>query len=168
MARPTSPSRSRSSSRSSSSSSSSRSSSSSSRSRSADRRPRRPRSPSPVKELTISDLSRNVTAEHLREIFSTFGPLRSVKRPMDTRVNLPRGYAYVEYESRADAEKARTAMDEGQIDGRVVKINFTLRMTEPPVRRNRDYSPPSRGGRGRGYVMFGSRYATYNSNTAYD
>lgn len=36
---------------------------------------------------------------------------------MDKVVNLPRGYAYVEFERRKDAEKALMYMDGGQIDG---------------------------------------------------
>ena len=36
-------------------------------------------------------------------------------------VNLPRGFAYVEYKTREDAEKARMHMDGGQLDGNVLR-----------------------------------------------
>lgn len=45
---------------------------------------------------------------------------------MDRTVNLPKGYGYVEFKSRADAEKALLYMDGGQIDGNVVRAKFTL------------------------------------------
>uniref|UniRef100_A0A452XK59 RRM domain-containing protein n=1 Tax=Aegilops tauschii subsp. strangulata TaxID=200361 RepID=A0A452XK59_AEGTS len=40
------------------------------------------------------------------------------------QVNLPRGYGYVEFKMRADAEKALLYMDGAQIDGNVVKVKF--------------------------------------------
>ena len=36
-------------------------------------------------------------------------------------VNLPRGYAYVEYKTWEEAEKARLHMDGGQLDGNVLR-----------------------------------------------
>ncbi len=36
-------------------------------------------------------------------------------------VNLPRGFAYVEYKDRDEAEKARVHMDGGQLDGNVLR-----------------------------------------------
>lgn len=36
-------------------------------------------------------------------------------------VNLPRGFAYVEFKEREDAEKARAHMDGGQLDGNVIR-----------------------------------------------
>ncbi|PRW20539.1 serine arginine-rich splicing factor SR45-like [Chlorella sorokiniana] len=65
--------------------------------------------------LHVGHLTRNVTEAHVREIFGTFGKLRSVELAIDKVVNLPRGFAYVEYESRAAAEKARDHMDGGQV-----------------------------------------------------
>ena len=39
---------------------------------------------------------------------------------MDRAVGLPRGFAYVEYVTRADAERAKLHMDGGQLDGNVI------------------------------------------------
>lgn len=36
-------------------------------------------------------------------------------------VNLPRGFAYVEFANREDAERARSHMDGGQLDGNVLR-----------------------------------------------
>ncbi|XP_026402677.1 serine/arginine-rich splicing factor SR45-like isoform X2 [Papaver somniferum] len=42
------------------------------------------------------------------------------------QVNLPRGFGYVVYMTRAYAEKALLFMDGAQIDGNVVRARFTL------------------------------------------
>lgn len=93
-----------------------RRSSSSSRSRSPRRRgsrsPPRKRSPTPQPTiLHVDKLTRNVNKEHLEEIFGTFGTVKNVEVGWDRRVNLPRGFAYVEYETHEPAEKARQYMD---------------------------------------------------------
>uniref|UniRef100_A0A452XK68 RRM domain-containing protein n=2 Tax=Aegilops tauschii subsp. strangulata TaxID=200361 RepID=A0A452XK68_AEGTS len=77
--------------------------------------PRKP-SPAPVPDesslvLLVSRLSRNVTEGHLREIFENYGEVVNVELSMDKAVNLPRGYGYVEFKMRADAEKALLYMD---------------------------------------------------------
>ncbi len=41
--------------------------------------------------------------------------------PFVQTVNLPRGFAYVEFKSREEAEKARLHMDGGQLDGNVLR-----------------------------------------------
>ncbi|KAK9274598.1 hypothetical protein L1049_021847 [Liquidambar formosana] len=73
-----------------------------------------PRKASPIREslvLHIDSLTRNVNEGHLREIFSSFGEVVNVELAMDRTVNLPRGFGYVEFKTRADAEKAQLFMD---------------------------------------------------------
>ncbi|CAL8471827.1 g11369 [Coccomyxa elongata] len=93
------------------------------------------RAASPVTtRLHVGHLTRNVTEEHIREIFSTFGAIKSCELSVDKVVNLPRGFAYVEYKERENAEKARTHMDGGQLDGNVLSVQFVLvpRKRSPP------------------------------------
>ncbi|KAF3438533.1 hypothetical protein FNV43_RR21295 [Rhamnella rubrinervis] len=94
---------------------------------------------SPINEslvLHIDALTRNVHEGHLKEIFSNFGEVVHVELAMDRTVNLPRGYGYVEFKTRADAEKAQLYMDGAQIDGNVVRARFTLpqrqKVSPPP------------------------------------
>ncbi|CAI5465807.1 unnamed protein product [Closterium sp. Yama58-4] len=61
--------------------------------------------------LYVGCLTRNVNQDHLREIFGLYGELSKVEIAMDRVVNLPKGYGYVEFKKRADAEKARLHMD---------------------------------------------------------
>jgi len=98
-------------------------------------------------KLHVGHLTRNVNEAHIREIFAAFGPLAGVELAMDKVrrarrraaraplagapcrgergvgaqvVNLPRGFAYVEFQERPHAEKARLHMDGGQLDGNVL------------------------------------------------
>ena len=72
--------------------------------------------------LHVARLTRNVNEDHIKEIFGTFGPVKSVELAIDRVVNLPRGFAYVEFEERADAERARMSMDGGQLDGNYLRL----------------------------------------------
>lgn len=67
--------------------------------------------------LHVGHLTRNVQSEHIHEIFSTFGTVKHVELAMDKAVNLPRGFAYVEFSKRSEAEEAQRLMDGGQLDG---------------------------------------------------
>jgi len=61
------------------------------------------RSPTPVSGppiLYIRHLTRNVNESHLREIFGGFGKVVNVEIAVDKVVNLPKGYAYIEYEKK--------------------------------------------------------------------
>lgn len=65
----------------------------------------------------MGHLTRNVQAEHIQEIFGIYGTVKHVELAMDKAVNLPRGFAYVEFSKRSEAEEAQRLMDGGQLDG---------------------------------------------------
>ncbi|XP_052498584.1 RNA-binding protein with serine-rich domain 1-like [Budorcas taxicolor] len=70
-------------------------------------------SPKPTK-LHIARLTRNVTKDHIREIFSTFGKVRVIDMPVE-RMHPGLSDAYVEFETPDGAEKALKYMDGGQL-----------------------------------------------------
>ncbi|KAE9552154.1 hypothetical protein FO519_004629 [Halicephalobus sp. NKZ332] len=88
----------------------------------ADRRsPEKNKSPGPVNRVSVRNISRNVSREHLLEIFGLYGPVKDVRFPTNSRHPcFPRGDAVIEYENHDDAEKALRHMDGGQIDGLIV------------------------------------------------
>lgn len=52
----------------------------------------------PPRRLCVRNLSRNVTKEHLSEIFSVYGALRSCELPMDRQhTHLGRGFCFLSY-----------------------------------------------------------------------
>lgn len=72
----------------------------------------------------ITSISRNVTQEHLKEIFSHFGVVKNVILPKDDILDIPKGYAYVDFENVDDAAKAVENMNQGQIDGLCITVNL--------------------------------------------
>lgn len=64
----------------------------------------------------VGRLSRNITKEHVHEIFSTYGVIKNVDMPYDAIHSLfNKGFAYVEFEKTDEAEQACKYMDGGQI-----------------------------------------------------
>lgn len=77
-------------------------------------------------------MTRNVTKEHIHEIFSTYGAVKNVDMPPDRmHPHIGRGFCYVEFEKGEDAEKACRYMNEGQIDGQEVRANVILVPSKP-------------------------------------
>ncbi|CAN0149298.1 unnamed protein product, partial [Ascophyllum nodosum] len=72
------------------------------------------------------------------EIFGSYGKVTSVDLAVDKRVNLPKGYAFVEFVERAEAEQAQLYLDGGQLDGEKLKVAFVL------VTKKRRQSPSPR------------------------
>ena len=54
----------------------------------------------------------------------------------DRKLNLSKGFAYVEFSNAQDAEKAQAYMDNGQLDGNKLKVTFVL-----VSKKNRQPSP---------------------------
>eukprot|EP01035_Chromulina_nebulosa_P009715 gene9715-13101_t len=74
--------------------------------------------------LHVSNLTRNVTKDHLEEIFGSYGEIRNLKLNVGKSVKTLS--AIVTFKKDRDAEQALINMDGGQIDGNVVKISFVL------------------------------------------
>ena len=74
-------------------------------------------------KLYVGNLSYNTTEAKLRELFGQAGPIRSVTIPMDRTTNQPRGFAFVEMETPADALKAIKLCHGQEVDGREIKVN---------------------------------------------
>ncbi|WPT16534.1 LOW QUALITY PROTEIN: Transformer-2 sex-determining protein [Picochlorum sp. SENEW3] len=107
-------------------------------------------------ELRIRGLTRNVTAEHVKEIMGTFGPLERVEFAVDDKVHLPRGFADISYKSEEHGRLAKEYMHEGQIDGAQVSVIYRrnagrantkkkLRSRSPMTRRRKSPSPVGDG-----------------------
>ena len=72
---------------------------------------RRSLAPKPTK-VHVERLTRKVTKEHIREIFSIFGRVRKIDLRRDRmRAHPPQGHAYVEFKNPEEAAKALRHMD---------------------------------------------------------
>ena len=74
-------------------------------------------------KLYVGNLSYDTNEAKLRELFSPAGAIRSVAIPMDRMTNQPRGFAFVEMETPADALKAIKLCNGAMVDGREIKVN---------------------------------------------
>ncbi|OQR93167.1 arginine/serine-rich protein 45 isoform X2 [Thraustotheca clavata] len=102
---------------------------------------RRSRSPSPDDgaSLHVANLTRNVNSDHLSEIFGKFGTVANVNLEIDKSTRLPKGFAYIQFAKRAEAETAQLHMHDGQIDGNKIQVNFVL--VQPKPKRSVSRSP---------------------------
>jgi RNA recognition motif-containing protein len=74
-------------------------------------------------KLYVGNLSYDTTENDLRELFGKSGTVRSVTIPTDRMTGQPRGFAFVEMESAADAAKAISACNGETLGGRTLRVN---------------------------------------------
>jgi RNA recognition motif-containing protein len=86
------------------------------------------------KKLFVGNLSHSVTAaeetEQLRELFSNYGTVEQIDIIKGKR------FGFVEMSTRAEAEKAKKALNEYQFNGCPLKVN---EIRPPKARQRRGY-----------------------------
>jgi RNA recognition motif-containing protein len=73
--------------------------------------------------LFVGNLAYDATEAELREHFAAVGSLSYISLPMDRETGKPRGFAFVEFSDRADAEEAIRRLNNQEFKGRRLAVN---------------------------------------------
>jgi RNA recognition motif-containing protein len=91
------------------------------------------------KKIYVGGLAYSVTGEQLKELFQAHGTVESATVVTDKYTGQSRGFGFVEMGTQAEAEKAISALNGTQFQGRSLTVNIS-----------RPKSENSRGGGGGG------------------
>ena len=75
--------------------------------------------------IYVGNLSYTLDEAELREAFSAYGEVSSVKVLMDRETGRSRGFGFVEMPNQAEAEAAVAEINGKEIGGRALRVNET-------------------------------------------
>jgi cold-inducible RNA-binding protein len=84
------------------------------------------------KKIYVGNLSFQTTESDINQAFSGFGAVESVSIITDRDTGRSKGFGFVEMADSADADKAISALNGTQLDGR----NLTVNEARPMVKRD--------------------------------
>ena len=91
-------------------------------------------------KLYVGNLPPEMTEEQLKTLFSEAGDVASARIITDRQTGQPRGFGFVEMETKMEGQKAISMLNRRNVDGRPLAVNEAK-----PQQKG------SFGGRGRGY-----------------
>jgi RNA recognition motif-containing protein len=86
-----------------------------------------------AKKLYVGNLSYNTQEETLRDLFSAFGAVESVKIITDRDTGNSKGFGFVEMSVDSEAQAAINGVNSTDLDGRIIKVNEAM---DKPRREN--------------------------------
>jgi nucleolin len=98
---------------------------------------------SELKKLFVGSLKWGLTEDTLREAFAVFGDVVSVKIITDKETNKSRGFGFVEFVDAAAAKSAHEEMQDFELEGRKLHVDFATNQEGPPRTRKPDDRPKS-------------------------
>ena len=101
------------------------------------------------RRLYVGGLAYSVNEQQLTDLFSQHGTVESAKVITDKFSGQSKGFGFVEMGSDEEAQKAITALNGTEQDGRSITVN-EARPQEPRSGSGGRGGGPSRGGRGKG------------------
>jgi RNA recognition motif-containing protein len=101
--------------------------------------------------IYVSNLSFNIQDEDLRGFFTPFGEVTSAKVINDKFTGKSRGFGFVEMSDDTAAKAAITELDNGEVDGRTIKVMEAKPKEDRPARSSNSPFRDNNGGGGGGY-----------------
>ncbi|KAI9667317.1 MAG: hypothetical protein M1821_000132 [Bathelium mastoideum] len=83
--------------------------------------------------IFVGDLSNEVNDEVLLQAFSAFGGVSEARVMWDMKTGRSRGYGFVAFRERADAEKALSSMDGEWLGSRAIRCNWANQKGQPSI-----------------------------------
>ncbi|KAL4754953.1 hypothetical protein BDW72DRAFT_85075 [Aspergillus terricola var. indicus] len=83
--------------------------------------------------IFVGDLSNEVNDEVLLQAFSAFGSVSEARVMWDMKTGRSRGYGFVAFRERADAEKALNSMDGEWLGSRAIRCNWANQKGQPSI-----------------------------------
>jgi RNA recognition motif-containing protein len=83
-------------------------------------------------KLFVGNLSYSTTEEDLKALFAEAGTIKSVALIKDRETGRSKGFAFVEFETQAEAEKAISMFDGKEFQGRAIKVNLARPREDRP------------------------------------
>ncbi len=93
-----------------------------------------------AKKLYVGNLSYQTYEESLRNLFSSFGNVESVKIITDRNTGYSKGFGFVEMSTDEEAAAAIQGTNGSQLDGRMIKVNEAMDKPQNDRGGNRNYS----------------------------
>ncbi|OAP62729.1 hypothetical protein AYL99_01956 [Fonsecaea erecta] len=83
--------------------------------------------------IFVGDLSNEVNDEVLLQAFSVFGSVSEARVMWDMKTGRSRGYGFVAFRERSDAEKALASMDGEWLGSRAIRCNWANQKGQPSI-----------------------------------
>ncbi|XP_005089800.1 transformer-2 protein homolog alpha [Aplysia californica] len=118
--------------------------------------------------LGVFGLSSYTEEKHLKDIFSQYGPLESIFIIYDRQSGRSKGYGFVYFKSTEDAVEARKATQGLELDGRPIRVDYSLTTQPHPPTPGRYLGRSwsyDRGYPGYGAENHGSRFSRYSGRS---
>jgi len=98
-----------------------------------------------MQNIFVGNLAVDTSEQILRTAFEVFGQVLTVKLVTDRNSGLPRGFAFIEMSSDAEAQAAIAALNGTLLHGRMVRVNAARpklkdsNASAPEMRRHREH-----------------------------
>ncbi len=90
-------------------------------------------------KLYVGNLPHQMTEQELQTLFSEAGNVSSAKIITDRYSGQPRGFAFVEMETKIEGQKAISMLNKREVDGRTLAVNEAKPQNKGFGGRNRGY-----------------------------